>query len=209
MMVNNSTQTFLKKLLKFLDWLNFVLLTLSVVFIVLWFTVGGLRKVDGMSMYPYLHNKDVVVLYKLAYKDKLPERGDVIVFILKDGGRFVKRVIALPGETVKVDYGKVFVNGAQLNEGAYLQDTVYTSGGRFLYEGVTYTVPKDHIFVMGDNRGYSTDSRDLGPIPLDRVEGKVLMIVYPFDRAKKIENPFKGTQQFVGLLHIFDFYPVQ
>ena len=186
-----STPSILKKILHFLDWANFVFLTLTVIMIVLWFTVGGLRKIDGVSMYPYFHDKDIVLLYKLAYRNQPPKRGDIIVFTTQAvKGYFVKRVIAVPGEQIMILGGKVYINGKLLDESAYLAPNVYTTGGSFLKEGESYTVPEGHVFAMGDNRPNSTDSRYWGPVPFERIEGKVVMLVYPFSRAKIIRNPF-------------------
>ncbi len=190
----NETTPIFKKFLKLLDWVNFVVLNLMIVMIVLWFTVGGFRKVDGVSMYPYFHNRDIVLLYKLAYRSQFPKRGDIIVFTLEDiKGHFVKRVIALPGEEVMIKGGNVYVNGELLDESAYLPDYVYTQAGRFLKEGMPYVVPDGYIIAFGDNRPNSTDSRYWGPIPMGRIEGRVMAVVYPFSRAKWIHNPFVTT----------------
>ncbi len=186
----------IKSFFRFLDWFNFVLLSLSVIIIILWFTVGGLRKVDGVSMYPYFHNKDIVLLYKLAYRNQLPKRGDIVVFTTdKMKGHFVKRVIALPGEEVMVFNGQVYINGIPLDESSYLPEYVYTNPDFFLFEGRRFIVPKGHVIVMGDNRPNSTDSRRWGPIPLDRIEGKVVMLVFPFSRARVIKNPFESPER--------------
>ena len=97
---------------------------------------------------------------------------------------YIKRVIGLPGEHVKIENGKVYINGEELNEG-YLQDGVITTS----LEGVftDLTVPENCLFVMGDNRSQSTDSRRFGCIPLEKIESKVWIRFWPFDLFGKVE----------------------
>lgn len=95
---------------------------------------------------------------------------------------YIKRVIGLPGEYVKIENGKVYINGEELEE-PYLQDTVVTEGKTFS----DFTVPEGCIFVMGDNRSYSTDSREFGCIPLEKLESIVWIRFWPFNLFGKVE----------------------
>lgn len=97
---------------------------------------------------------------------------------------YIKRVIGLPGEHVKIENGKVYINGEELDE-SYLQDGVITTS----LEGVftDLTVPENCLFVMGDNRSQSTDSRRFGCIPLEKIESKVWIRFWPFDLFGKVE----------------------
>lgn len=97
---------------------------------------------------------------------------------------YIKRVIGLPGEHVKIENGKVYINGEELDE-SYLQDGVRTTS----LEGVftDLTVPENCLFVMGDNRSQSTDSRRFGCIPLEKIESKVWIRFWPFDLFGKVE----------------------
>lgn len=97
---------------------------------------------------------------------------------------YIKRVIGLPGEHVKIENGKVYINGEELDE-SYLQDDVITTS----LEGVftDLTVPENCLFVMGDNRSQSTDSRRFGCIPLEKIESKVWIRFWPFDLFGKVE----------------------
>lgn len=97
---------------------------------------------------------------------------------------YIKRVIGLPGEHVKIENGKVYINGEELDE-SYLQDGVITTS----LEGVftDLTVPENCLFVMGDNRSQSTDSRRFGCIPLEKIESKVWIRFWPFDFFGKVE----------------------
>ena len=177
-----------KIITKILDFIQFAILIPTTIIILLWFTVGGVRKVDGYSMYPYFDNKDLVLLYKLAYKKHPPERGDIIVFEFSEDDYFVKRVIGLPGETIAIHNGKVYINGKQLDESQYLSPNVITSGGQFLIDDVEYKIPENKYFVMGDNRPHSTDSRDIGPVELSRFQGKILARIYPIHKFKLIRK---------------------
>ena len=138
-------------------------------------------RVDGLSMYPTLNDNDLLIVNKLSYNDHIPERGDIITFKSdlidsKTGKKenLVKRVIALPGEHLVISNNQVFINDILLEE-PYL-DNVYTSGN------IDIVIPDNDIFVMGDNREHSTDSRDpiLGTISLDKVIGKADFRTYPF-----------------------------
>ncbi|WP_425756154.1 signal peptidase I [Ihubacter sp. rT4E-8] len=144
--------------------------------------------VYGNSMLPSFSNGDYLLISKQAYSfDKEPQRGDVVVFQshLKDEKgqekKLIKRVIALPGETVSVEDGKVYINGKELEED-YITDGIT--------DGVTYPVevPEGCYFCMGDNRLHSKDSRSLpvGFVDKEQIVGKVIFRLYPFDKIGRI-----------------------
>ncbi len=97
---------------------------------------------------------------------------------------YIKRVIGLPGEHVTIENGKVYINGTQLEE-SYLQENVITTSLEGVYTDIT--VPENCLFVMGDNRSQSTDSRRFGCIPLEKIESKVWIRFWPFDLFGKVE----------------------
>lgn len=97
---------------------------------------------------------------------------------------YIKRVIGLPGEHVKIEDGKVYINGTELEEN-YLQEGVITTSLEGVYTDIT--VPENCLFVMGDNRSQSTDSRRFGCIPLEKIESKVWIRFWPFDLFGKVE----------------------
>lgn len=144
--------------------------------------------VSGQSMYPTLENKDLLLVNKLAYKNEVPDRGDIIIFNtdlidMKTNKKkiLVKRVIALPNEHLVIKENKVYINGKCIEED-YLSG-VYTEGD------IDCIVPIDHVFVMGDNRENSDDSRKeyIGTISVEDIVGKAFIRVYPFHEAGKIE----------------------
>ena len=142
--------------------------------------------VNGSSMSPTLINGDKVLVSGLFYE---PDRGDIVVFkkdSYNDNKALVKRVIAVEGDVVNIDFdnGIVYVNGEAVEE-AYLSVSTNT---KLDFIG-PQTVPENCLFVMGDNRNASTDSRDkrIGMVDKRVVIGKVLMVVYPFSSFGTVE----------------------
>jgi signal peptidase I len=132
-------------------------------------------RVYGHSMEPNLHTDQRLVVEKVSYRLHGPQRGDVVVLRLPDRGPelLIKRVIGLPGETVEIRDGGVYVDGQLLSE-PYLSRK--TSGA-----SNSWVVPEGHVFVMGDNRGASNDSRVFGPVALDRVVGRAWISYWPLE----------------------------
>lgn len=139
-------------------------------------------QVDGESMMPNFVNGEQVFVEKLSYLFTEPQRGDVIICRYGDvSAPVIKRVIALPGETIEITGGKVYIDGEELDESHYWSGTIFGS-----MEPVT--VPEGHVFVMGDNRNASLDSRMEGPVPYYRIIGKAHFIIYPFDKFGTTEG---------------------
>jgi signal peptidase I len=136
--------------------------------------------IPSPSMEPTLYPQDRIIVNKIIYKFRPPQRGDVVVFKypLDPQRDFIKRVIAFEGETIEVRTNYVFINGKRLDE-PYLPYEVVPDFGPF-------QVPKDHIFVMGDNRNNSDDSRVWGPLNKKFLVGKALCIYWPPDRLGAI-----------------------
>jgi len=132
-------------------------------------------RVYGHSMEPNLHTDQRLVVEKVSYRLHGPRRGDVVVLNIPNRGPelLIKRVIALPGETVEIREGGVYINGRQLDE-PYLSGETRGSYGPLV-------VPPGHVFVMGDNRGASNDSRAFGPVPMEQIVGRAWVSYWPFE----------------------------
>jgi signal peptidase I len=176
---------FLKSVgLFFLDLIQVIVLGLSF-FVIIYLVAFQPHQVKGLSMYPNFDDKDLLLTDKLSYRFGKPKRGDIIIFKAPAGEacadidcEYIKRIIGLPGETVKVVSGKVFVNGSLLEE-KYLPTGLVTNNGSFLREGVEEKVPEGEYLPMGDNRPHSRDGRDFGTIPYQSIVGKAMLRYWP------------------------------
>lgn len=170
------------------DWLQ-MFLGCVVAAVVLFNCVARLTRVDGGSMDTTLQHGEIMLIWSLGYT---PKQGDIVVLnktsvLLPDWTEpraIVKRVIATGGQTVDVDYstGAVYVDGQALDE-PYLHEKMRRPGAPSMQE-THWEVPEGSIFVMGDNRNYSTDSRDslLGTIDTDYILGKAVLALWPLER---------------------------
>jgi len=139
-------------------------------------------RVDGDSMYPNFFTDEQVFVEKLSYLVRTPQRGEVIICRYSDYGKAViKRVIGLPGETVEIRDGRVYIDGAELDESAYWNDYIWGDMD-------PVAVPEDCVFVMGDNRNVSLDSRMEGPVPYYRIIGRAVFVIWPFESFGRIAN---------------------
>ncbi|GIW70007.1 MAG: signal peptidase I [Patescibacteria group bacterium] len=161
----------------------------TAVFLLVYILVGQFLEVTGNSMYPYLQDKEHIIAEKLSIKFEPIRRGDVIIFWHPGGEQIllVKRVIALPEETIKIQNGFIYINGQKLEE-PYLPANTVTEGRDFLKEGLDYKVAQDFYIVMGDNRTESTDSRYWGPVAKNKIIGRALAVFYPFENIRLLEK---------------------
>jgi signal peptidase I len=150
-------------------------LLLSLVLFVAINSVSTRVLIHTASMYDTLRPGDMVYVNRLAYKFSTPGRGDVVVFDppVESTEPFIKRLIGLPGEQVTIKDGRVYIEGELLQE-PYIHDQTMPSR--------TWNIPKDSIFVMGDNRGNSSDSRIWGVVPLDNLIGRAVFVYWPPDQ---------------------------
>lgn len=161
-----------------LDWILSVSMAILLSLVIRQFLFQPCQ-VKMSSMYPTLKENEMILVNKLEYKLHQPKRGDIIVFhspLSKDS--YVKRVIGLPGEEIEIRNGLVFINGEKVDEG-YL--TTETKG----YFG-PIQIGYNELFVMGDNRGNSMDSREFGPILMKSVIGKASMVYWPIKECKTL-----------------------
>jgi len=168
------------------EWIKALLIALVVVVLIRWLAFNPFI-VDGESMQPNFHNGEKMIVNKLIYEFRQPERGEVIVFLAPEGKDYIKRVIGLPGERVMVKQDEVLINGQPIAE-PYIQDELDFAAAEDRYYNnrmfaITdeVTVPKDSLFVLGDNRSFSKDSRfpDVGFVPLDNVVGRADLVYWP------------------------------
>ena len=147
------------------------------------------HKVDGSSMFPNFHDKEFILTDKITYRRVGPQRGDVVVFHAPPpfDSDFIKRIIGLPGETIMVKDGYVFINGKKLTE-KYVPENFITTQKAFLREEVPYAIPEGYYMVFGDNRGYSSDSREWGPISKKAIVGKAWIRYWPVSKVGVIEH---------------------
>ncbi len=173
----------------FWDFIEAIVFALAI-FVVVYLFLFQPNQVKGSSMYPTFKDGQFIFTDKVSYRFGQPGRGDVVVFRSPKNQDvdFIKRIIALPGETVKLVNGKVYVNGQPLNESGYLDSSVFTGSESYLTEGQEIRVPDHMYFVMGDNREHSSDSRDFGPVKPEEFVGKVFFRYWPVTEVGKINS---------------------
>lgn len=183
----------IRKIYYFLLDIAQTLLIAAAFFLIIYVFIARPFEVNGDSMYPNFEDKEYIITSLLSKRFGVPQRGDVIVFKAppepeKD---FIKRVIGVPGDKITLRDGDVYINGQRLDESSYLSPTIKTFGGSFLRENAEITVPSDSFFVMGDNRPYSSDSREWGFVDKDLIIGNSFFVYWPVNKAKFINNPVR------------------
>lgn len=129
---------------------------------------------DGPSMQPNLYIGYRMMTEKVSYRFHEPQRGDIVIAEQPDGQtNLVKRVIGLPGETIESRDGHTYINGELLDE-----PWVTYFGGRYY---PPTEIPEGQVFIIGDNRPNSHDSRAIGPVPIDAIQGRVIFVYWPLD----------------------------
>ena len=158
-------------------WARDLLLALGLAMVIIVFFYQPV-KVEGTSMAPLLSDQERIFINKFVYRFEPIERGDIVVFWypLDHSKSFIKRVVGLPGETVEIRQGRVYVNGRRLEE-PYVPPQVSDAS---TYGPVH--VPPDEYFLMGDHRNSSNDSRVFGPVPSRYIYGKAVFVYWPIDR---------------------------
>jgi signal peptidase I len=172
----------------FLDTVEPVVLAFAV-FMMVYLFLFQPHRIDGSSMYPTFHDKEYILTDKISYKRVDPKRGDVIVFRAPKpmNDDFVKRIIGLPGETIMVQDGLVYINGKLLSE-IYLPKDLRTKENDFLRNGVSYRIPTGYYMVFGDNRNGSSDSRQWGAIKRTSIIGRAFFRYWPLNAIKLIAH---------------------
>lgn len=162
-----------------IEWVAIIVGAFAVALLVKTFLVQAFY-IPSESMFPTLTEDDRVLVNKLSYQLSEPERGDLVVFSrppnepVSEVHDLIKRVVAVEGETIEERGGQLFIDGEPLDE-PYLVDGVES------HNLPRTEIPEDHVYVMGDNRGASRDSRFFGPIDTDLIVGRAFVKVWPLD----------------------------
>ncbi|KKU87470.1 MAG: Signal peptidase I [Microgenomates group bacterium GW2011_GWF2_47_9] len=171
---------FLRNLWLFiLDFIETIVVSLAIFALVYMFLFQP-HQVDGQSMEPTFHNNEYILTDKLSYRLHAPKRGDVVVFHSPQDQRvdFIKRIVGVPGDTLMIQGGHVYLNGEKLAE-TYINDPGKVLPGKFMKEGQSLKVPSDNYLVMGDNRLHSSDSREWGLVTKQGIVGRAFFRYWP------------------------------
>lgn len=172
----------------FLDFMETIVVALSI-FVVFYLFLAQPHEIKGSSMEPTFQNNEYVLTDKISYRFRDPNRGDVIVFKAPRNPDvdFIKRIIALPGEKVKIENGHVLINENLLSE-PYLTSLTTLYPGSFIEEGTEIVVPDREFFVMGDNRAHSSDSREFGTVKRNLIIGRAFIRYWPINKFGVVSN---------------------
>ena len=162
---------------------------LGVAFLIRFFIIQPFY-ISGNSMEPTFHNNQYIIVDQFSPRFAGYDRGDVVVFKYPRNPAFqyIKRVIALPGEEVEIDDGRVEVFNENHPNGAVLSED-YTRGRTSDFGKTRYEVPENSYFVLGDNRPNSSDSREFGVVNHRLLIGKVWLVLYPFEDFHSVQEP--------------------
>jgi len=142
--------------------------------------------VRGASMEPSFSNGQYLVIDELSYRFEDPARGDVVVFKypLDPSLYYIKRIVGLPGEEIRIKDGQVFIYDVDSAQEVVLDESSYLSGETFTLGQVSFNLGEQEYFVLGDNRQSSSDSRRWGALPQDNIVGRVWLRAWPFNLAE-------------------------
>ncbi|MBI4038763.1 signal peptidase I [Candidatus Daviesbacteria bacterium] len=156
------------------------IVVVGAIFALIYLFVAQFHKVSGLSMFPTMHDGDFLITEKITYKFSQPKKGEIIVLKNpRDNSQdFIKRIIAVPGDTIKIENNNVYLNG-QLLEEVYLPPGTRSRSGSFLTEGSAIKAGNNQYFVFGDNRNHSSDSREWGSITKEEIIGKAFFRYWP------------------------------
>ena len=181
---------FLRRLwLWFLDFVETIVIALAI-FVVVYRFLFQPHPVKGRSMDCNFHDGEYLLTDKVSYRFREPQRDDVVVFKApqNEDYDYIKRIIALPGDTIKIAGGQVFVNHQSVNSSGYLDPRITTHAGLWAQEGQAFTIPPGEYFVMGDNRNNSSDSREWGPVPQANLVGRAWLRYWPINQLGVVDK---------------------
>ncbi len=181
------------------EWIESIVIAFILAVIIRTFVIQAFKIPTG-SMRPTLLEGDIILVNKFLYGAKIPftdlrtpkindpQRGDCIVFIYPENPKkdFIKRLVGLPGESLEIRKGVIFINGKPVLDPAF-REIFYYNRGDLAQEGQIITIPKDSYFVLGDNSASSQDSRYWGFVPKNNILGKAILIYWPPKRIRIIK----------------------
>lgn len=179
-----------------IDFLKTVIVSAGIMLFIRFFIIQPFV-VKGSSMEPNFYEKDYLIVDEITYRFKEPQRGDIVVFKYKDENNkseyLIKRIVGLPGDTVIVKDGNVFINNSL---GELILEEPYLPIDRETMGNLSEEIKENNYFVLGDNRAVSLDSRYFGQINKDSIVGKVLLRGFPFNKfgILKMGNPELKTK---------------
>ncbi|PIZ65889.1 signal peptidase I [Candidatus Roizmanbacteria bacterium CG_4_9_14_0_2_um_filter_39_13] len=190
----NKRMNILKGIIAFIMEIMETVVFVGSLFIVIYLFILQPNQIKGASMEPTFYNGNYIFTSKITYKMRAPHRGDVVVFHSPKNHdiEFIKRIIGLPGDTVLIEDNELYVNGKQIPE-QYISEKTTLVPGSFAQNGVPIIVPEEQVFVMGDNRPRSSDSREFGTIDEKSIVGQVFYRYFPTDKIGSIENPYDAS----------------
>ncbi|MGQ9844595.1 MAG: signal peptidase I [Caldisericia bacterium] len=169
-----------KVLKEIISWILTFLIAFTLAFLIRTFIFEP-YKVQMSSMNPTLYENDLIIVNKFIFRFREPKRGEIVIFKPPYGDKdYIKRVIGLPKEVIEIKDGFVYINGKKLIE-PYIKN--FTLGNLPPLE-----IPEGKIFVLGDNRGNSLDSREFGPIEIEKLDGRADFIFWPLKHLKNLNN---------------------
>jgi len=181
--MSDKVKGFLKELG---SWIVYILFIIGVTWFIITF-IGQRTKVDGSSMETTLSDKDNLIVDKISYRFRDPQRYDIVVFPYRhaENTYYIKRIIGMPGETVQIIDGEVYIDGELLGE-HYGAEVMQKAG----IAAEPITLGEDEYFVLGDNRNHSSDSRDpsVGILTRKELVGRAWVRIYPFDKIGVIRH---------------------
>ena len=170
-----------------LDWVVFFVILIGLTFLINTY-VGQRTYISGPSMQPTLHDGDNLIVDKISYRFTDPKRYDIIVFPYRyqNDTFYIKRIIGLPGETVQIINGYVYINGELREDEVYGAEVMEDAG----IASEPITLGEDEYFVLGDNRNHSSDSRDpnVGVLHRDELIGRAWVRIWPLDQIGVIRH---------------------
>ena len=177
-----------KELREILGWIVYVLIVICATYLIVTY-VGQRTKVSGDSMLNTLHNEDNLIVDKISYRFREPKRYEIVVFPYRyqEDTYYIKRIIGLPGETVQIIDGYVYIDGEKLDE-SYGREVI--DADRYGLAADPVELGEDEYFVLGDNRNHSADSREpnVGVVHRDEFIGRAWVRIWPLNRIGVISH---------------------